>query len=82
PFNKQSIILFHLNNMEKVTLTVFNISGKEVIKLINQQMLNAGEHRIMWDGKDMNGKEVSSGVYLYHLKSGQFSQIKKMLLIR
>jgi len=42
----------------------------------------AGYHRVRWDGKEKNGKTVASGIYLYQLQAGKFSQVKKMSLLR
>lgn len=82
PFNNNTNIRFFIKDYKLISLIIYDINGKEVVKLIDHRNLFAGEHRVVWNGKDKYGKEVSSGVYLYHLKSGQFSQIKKMLLIR
>ncbi|MHB2153380.1 FG-GAP repeat domain-containing protein [Calditrichota bacterium GD2] len=82
PFNNKTIIRLFVKKNSVVTLTVYELSGKEVVRLIDHQVFNAGQHRIVWDGKDQNGREVSSGVYLYRLKSGNYSITKKMLLIR
>ncbi|NOZ62111.1 MAG: T9SS type A sorting domain-containing protein [Calditrichaeota bacterium] len=81
PFNSETTIRYHLAQNGKVKLLIYNLEGKEVIKLFtgNQQV---GEHQIVWNGKDKNGKDVSSGIYFYVLKMGSFTQIKKMTLIR
>ena len=49
---------------------------------IAEEMDEAGFHSVRWDSKDNGGNPVSSGVYLYRLQAGSFSQTKKMLLIR
>ncbi len=82
PFNNKTIISFSINQTFIINLFIYNINGKEVIKLVDHQVFNAGVHRVIWNCKDKHGKEVSSGVYLYSLKSCNYSLTKKMLLIR
>jgi len=81
PFNFETTIRYQLVENCNVVLSIYNLEGKEVIRLFtkNQQ---TGEHQIVWNGKDKNGKEVSSGIYFYILKSGNFTETKKMTLIR
>lgn len=82
PFNNSTIIRFHLNKSMPVQLIIYDINGKEVIKLIKNQIYNSGEHSVTWTGKNKHGKEVSSGIYLYQVKTKKFLATKKMLLIR
>ena len=44
--------------------------------------MTSGDHQIVWDGKDGSGKEASSGIYFYRLKVGEYSEAKKMLLLK
>jgi flagellar hook assembly protein FlgD len=64
-----------------VVIKIFNTLGEEIRTLADAQY-DAGYHRVRWDGKDKNGKSVASGVYLYQLRAGRFSQVKKMSFIR
>ena len=50
--------------------------------MLADAQFEAGSHTVRWDGKDSNGREVSSGIYLYQLQADYFSQIKKMTLLR
>ncbi|MEA2030361.1 MAG: choice-of-anchor L domain-containing protein [candidate division Zixibacteria bacterium] len=81
PFNPTTMIDFSLAEPGHVELTVFNVLGQEVTILIDDQ-LDSGEHQITWDGYDSNGKQVSSGIYLYRLKAGSDVSTRKMLLTK
>jgi hypothetical protein len=81
PFNPSTIIPFALSRAGFTSLKIYNIVGQEVANLV-AGYLPAGAFRTTWDGKDMNGQAVSSGVYLYRLKTGEFVEIKKMLLMK
>lgn len=79
PFNPETTISFNLDKAEFTTLEVYNIKGQKVKTLINGYQ-TSGEHNIVWNGKDDSGKAVASGVYLYKMKSGEYSLSKKMIL--
>jgi len=81
PFNPITEIRFSLPQPENVSLEIYNIKGQKVITLLEKEM-QAGTHTINWDGKNYNGEEVASGVYFYRIKAGEFSETKKMLLLR
>jgi len=82
PFNPETTINYQLPNENWVTLRVYDFLGREVKTLVNARQA-AGNYTVRWDGTDDNENRVSSGVYLYRLKSGtQFEQIRKMILLR
>ena len=81
PFNPETEIHFQLQAASYVVVRIFNTLGQEIRTLTDKEY-EAGFHRIRWDAKDNNGNLVSSGIYIYQLKAGAFSQIKKMSLIR
>ena len=81
PFNPATEIRFQLPEANLVVLTIYNALGQEIRKLVNREY-QAGFHGVSWNGKNSNGNPVSSGVYLYKLQAGSFTQIKKMSLIR
>ncbi len=74
PFNPSTTIQFHIANRELVSLTVFDILGREVSTLVNEH-LAPGVYTIKW-----NAAQLSSGVYFYRLQAGNFVQTKKLLL--
>jgi hypothetical protein len=81
PFNPETEIRFALTKASHVELNIYNTLGQHIGTLIDTQY-TAGFHSVRWDGKDRNGSPVSSGVYLYQIQAGEFSQVRKMSLIR
>ncbi len=81
PFNPETEIRFQLPEASHVVVRIFNTLGQEIRTLTDAQYV-AGYHSVRWDGKDNHGNPVSSGVYLYQLRAGTFSQVKKMSLLR
>jgi hypothetical protein len=77
PFNPTTMIRFELPKNINVSLRVYDITGKEVATLINNQILSAGTKEF-----DFNGANLGSGIYFYTLKAGDFTQTKKMLLVK
>ena len=82
PFNATTTIRYHLSKSSNVTLEIFNLKGQLVRVLLNNTTQPAGEHQRVWDGKNSAGVKVSSGVYLYRFKTGEFSQVRKMILLK
>ena len=76
PFNPETSINFSIPQKEFVTLKVYNTLGQEVANSINQE-LEAGSYNLKFDGADL-----SSGIYLYTIKAGNFIQTKKMILMK
>jgi len=76
PFNASTTISYDLKTTSKVTLEVFDILGRQ-IAVLTDEVQPAGHHRVMWQAKD-----VSSGMYFYRIKAGEFSQTNKMLLLK
>jgi len=82
PFNPSTTISFELPKTSDISLTVYDIMGREVINLIDKTC-QAGYLNVVWDGKDKIGQQVSSGIYLYALRSSAgYCETKKMVLIR
>jgi hypothetical protein len=81
PFNPDTYIEYALPTDCQVTLVVYNILGQRVRTLINSHQ-TAGFKSVRWDGKDDSGDQVSAGVYFYSIKADNFSQTKKMLLLK
>ena len=82
PFNPETTISFSITeDSEKTELSIYNLKGQKVKTLINSQ-LSSGQHSVAWNGKDDSDKPVSSGVYLYQLKAGDFEKTRKMILMK
>ena len=82
PFNPRTTIRFAVPTAQTVSIMIYNIKGQLIRTLLNEQPMEAGWHRIVWDGRDDTGNSVASGVYLYRLKTADFEQVKKMTLIQ
>jgi photosystem II stability/assembly factor-like uncharacterized protein len=76
PFNPLTILNYELRVTNYVKLKIYDVLGNEVISLIDSKQ-NAGKYSITFDGTNF-----PSGVYFYELKSGNYSQVKKMLLLK
>jgi len=76
PFNAATTIQFSLPHPGKASLTVFDVNGKEVARLIDTDM-TANHHHIRFDAS-----RLASGVYCYRLQSGDFVATRKFLLIK
>ncbi|MEZ4702400.1 MAG: T9SS type A sorting domain-containing protein [Rhodothermales bacterium] len=82
PFNPTTNIVFSLPKAINVNLTVYNVLGQRVAVILNDEAIEAGAHSVQWDGRDALGNLVSSGVYIYRLEAGDFSQARKMLFMK
>lgn len=82
PFNPSTTIRFRLPVRERVSLKVFDMLGREVRTLIDNQQLPAGTAEVVWDGKSNHGEQVASGTYFYTLFFGNFQKTLKMLLLK
>ena len=81
PFNPTTTIRFGLPERSPVKLVIYNIAGQRVATLVNREM-SAGYHQVQWNGKNRNGQQAASGVYIYRLTAGKQQFVKKMLLVR
>ena len=65
-----------------VNISIYNVMGQEVKKVLNNRRLNAGFHTKVWDGRDNQGRELPTGNYFYSIEAGDFRQTKKMILLK
>ncbi len=81
PFNPTTQISYELPQDSDVELIVYNTLGKEVVKLVDKNQ-TVGKYTINWNGQNAQGKQMPGGIYFYTLKTKDFTQTKKMLLLR
>ena len=82
PFNPTTKIAYSLKKAGAVTLSIFDVNGRLVNKLISNQRQPAGSYELTWDGTTAFGSKVVSGVYYYKLSTSSFVATKKMLLLK
>ena len=81
PFNPTTTIRYALPEASDVKISVFNILGQNVRDLVNSH-LEAGTHEVVWDGKSSSGDQVASGIYFYKISANNFTDTKKMVLLK
>ena len=81
PFNPTTQIAVDLPEAANTDITVWNIMGQKVATLYSGD-LNAGHHTLNFDGRDSNGKQLTSGMYLYRISAGKYNATKKMTLMK
>jgi len=83
PFNSYTKIPHHPSgsHARRVVISIFNLSGERVRTLLDQKQ-KPGHHIILWDGRDEEGKDLPSGIYLCHLRLGKLTSTGKLVLIR
>jgi hypothetical protein len=81
PFNPSTTISFDLPEKAKVVLEVYDVAGRLVQMLVNQER-EAGRYTIQWDGRNAAGSQVASGLYVYRITAGSFVKAKTMLLVK
>jgi len=81
PFNAGTIIRYEIPQAAQVMVKVYNSTGQEIRTLVNE-FQQPGHYRISWDGRDEQGRLVRSGIYIYQLRAGSFTQTHKMILMR
>ena len=81
PFNPSTTISFDLNARSSLNLKIFDQLGREVITLYSGT-LERGNHSYTWNGRDNNGKKVSSGIYFSQLQVGELHRVRKVTLLK
>ncbi len=81
PFNPMTTIPYTLKTPGEVRIDVYNVKG-QVVWTYNHNHDKAGYYQIPWDGKDNNGKSISSGIYYYRMNSGKYTASKKIILVK
>ncbi len=82
PFNPSTTIAFDVPQVAHITLTIYNVLGQEVIRLIDEQR-SPGRYEVAWNGRNAQGAGVSTGIYMYRLTSSTgFAEAKRMTLLK
>lgn len=81
PFNPTTNITYSIPERSNVSLTVYNVLRKEIVKLVDENM-SGGTYNTTWDGKDSFGAIVPSGIYFYSIQTNNYTQTRKMILLK
>ncbi|MCL2063102.1 MAG: leucine-rich repeat protein [Candidatus Cloacimonetes bacterium] len=81
PFNPETTISFSVAKAGNVNISIYNIKGQLVKSLVNNEY-SAGEHNVIWNGSDNNGRNVGSGVYFYQMQTDDDVFVRRMVLLK
>ncbi len=81
PFNPETTISYQLRESGRALLTVYSSLGQEIRTLVDE-VQEVGAYTVRWDGRDSFGRQVASGVYFYKMRSGTFSDQRRMMLLK
>ncbi len=82
PFNPQTTIAYELATAQPVQLAIYDTRGRQVRALISGDVVPAGRHTLVWDGRGDDGRELPSGVYLSRLQAGSVVSQGRMTMVR
>ncbi|HEX9935210.1 MAG TPA: FlgD immunoglobulin-like domain containing protein, partial [bacterium] len=80
PFNASTVLSYAIGEASHVRLTIWNVRGEEVVTMVDAPQA-AGEHRVVWNGRDRDGRDAPSGCYFYSLSIGKRMISGKMVKI-
>ena len=81
PFNPSTTIVFSIGEETQVNIDIYNIKGQKVRHLTNDSF-SRGEHKLLWDGKDDQGRKVSSGIYFAEMRTPHYKKHIKMIMTK
>ena len=81
PFNPETTIRYAVPAETQITVAIYNTMGQRVRTLVQREQA-AGYHRVVWDGRDDTGHAVASGLYLCRMEVGEYSAVRKLMLMR
>ncbi len=81
PFNPTTTIRFSLPGLVHVRLSIVDLLGREVAVIVDE-VRSAGDHIVVWSGRNSMGAEISSGVYVYRMQTGDQTLSRKLMLVR
>jgi predicted CXXCH cytochrome family protein len=81
PFNPSTSIRFSVPKESRVKIEVYNVAG-QLVKTLLDEALRAGNKEVVWDGTAASGAKVASGMYLYRIQAGDYTAVKKMVMLK
>jgi hypothetical protein len=81
PFNNQTTIMYQLRSEASVSLRIYDVLGQEICTLVHERQLE-GYYMVEWNGTNNTGQRVSSGIYIYHLHTPQYTYSRKLVLLK
>ena len=81
PFTQLTAISYQLPAKTKVSIKVYALTGR-LVKILVDETTEAGSHTVRWDGRDSSGKKVASGIYFYHLATGELKATRKLTILK
>ena len=81
PFNPTTTIQFSIPKPAEVSISIFNSLG-QLVRTYSLDTKQQGQHRVVWDGKDQQGKQAPSGMYIYQISAEGFTEVRRMLLVK
>ena len=82
PFNPTTTIQYTLPMRDNITVTVYNMLGQEIVRLLDNKEKPAGTYQLSWNGLDKNGVQVSSGMYIYSMSSPHMRKTMRMTFLK
>jgi len=79
PFSAETTISFHLNENTNIEITIYDIFGKTIAKLIPDRHFESGKNSVTWDSKDDHERVVPPGIYFYQVRAGEIILTGKMI---
>ena len=80
--NPTTTISFNLPLSQKISIVVFDVLGRKVSTLVDNQRFNPGKNIVTWNGTNQQGDLVSSGIYFYQVSSDNYKATRKMVLMK
>jgi len=81
PFNPSTTLRFDLPAATDIHIVVYDLLGREIVRLVEQR-LEAGYHRLVWNGRDRRGREVPTGMYIVLMATPEYRKSIKMVLLK
>ncbi len=81
PFNPSTALKFTLDSEARVDISIYNVKGERVKQLVSREY-SLGDHTVVWEGKNENGRSVASGVYFARMSTGSIAQTQRLVLVQ